>query len=205
MIACFKLSKVLYIVCGISVFVLVIFLLNKIIHYREKNTENIEKEELFEKTNSDNIKDNLYKIIKYEGTQLEINVLNNDTISNFISKPKLILRFSEYACGSCVDKVLNDINQLYLTINPSNILILTKFSNDREFKIFKNKHKESRVNIINEDNHFLIKSDLNSLHTPHLFVLDKNLKIDNFYIYQINNLDLNKIYFEKIKKIFIKT
>lgn len=57
-----------------------------------------------------------------------------------ISKPTLVLRYSEINCQSCVDSVLLWVNSFIKSVGADNVVILATYKNHRDLQIFKRLH-----------------------------------------------------------------
>lgn len=187
---------------GISIFLNVVLLasLYYLLNLRKQPSE-ISNKELAQENVINNLINSFSKSFKFNNHDLKCSTILSDSLKKSILTKKFVLRFSEFACITCIDDALNQIKELKPDVKDSNILIISSFSESRGFNIFKNKFK-SDYTFINESVDFLIEGELKNVLQPHFFILNNELKINNFYIYQENIPKLNKHFFNKIKTEF---
>ena len=186
------------IILKVSIFVN-IFLVVVLLYVNSNINQTTSSNEYISKSNLDkNLIDFISKKFIIDNSYLKSSGFLSDTLKKNILNNKLVLRFSEFACTTCIDDALNEIKKIKHIIKDSNVLIVTSFSNVRDFEIFKSRFK-SNYNFINEYQDFAMVGGLENISSPHFFILDNDLKINSLYVYQKNIKDMNKIYFERIK------
>ena len=118
-----------------------------------------------------------------EGAQLNplLEVCNEkgDTlaIDNIISKPVLVLRYSELNCQSCVDDLLTQVKEAGL-FNASNSLLLAYYREPAYLYQFK------RMNRLELPVFSIQKTGLppDTLNLPYFFLMNSKLQISNVFI-----------------------
>jgi hypothetical protein len=117
-------------------------------------------------------------------------------------KPKLFLSFNEFSCESCVDLALNELKIIGQKIGNENVVILTKYENNREALFLRKRlgDKFKIFNITSEQNLFLGENYFSLL--PNFFILDDKLVSNFFFSHSINFPSLNEGYYNFIESYF---
>lgn len=118
-----------------------------------------------------------------EGSELkpQIEVANEKgdtlTIGDLISKPVLVLRYSELNCQSCVDDLLTQIKEIG-SFNTTNTLLLAYYREPAYLYQFK------RMNQLELPVYSLQKTGLppDTLNLPYFFLMNNKLQISNVFI-----------------------
>jgi hypothetical protein len=117
-------------------------------------------------------------------------------------KPKLFLGFNESSCESCVDLALAELNKLDKIISNKNIILLTRFKNERD-AYYLSRRLNGKFIIFNTKNeNDIILGDNYSNLAPNFFVLTSNLQVQFFHIYSLTSPSLNKEYFIAVSNFF---
>jgi|GEM_PF-2928852 len=141
-----------------------------------------------------------------EGCQLsDIFVNNTDNMSvrltSIIDKPKLIYRFSNLSCRICVENDLRILKALADSIGIDKIVVIAKFSNVRDLKIYKENEELSYqcYNYKDELNIAVEKKAIN--YSPYFIILDHKL-IVNFACTSSPQSSINDPFFKRIKMFY---
>lgn len=132
--------------------------------------------------------------------------LNNDTVEvlSLLDTPKLIYRFLENSCESCIDDDISLIKELGESIGYQKIIIATDFENTRLLKEFINrKGIISSCYILKEELNLSLEPESSRRKGAFYFILDNNLRIRFAYISD-DYPDFNKIYMNRICEYFNK-
>lgn len=125
----------------------------------------------------------MYFQLYSEGTKLNhLLLLKNEKadsllINTITGSPKLVLRYSELNCQSCVDAMLTQI-QSNSNISNENILLLAYYKNPAYLYQFK------RMNQLQLPVYSIKNTGLppDTLNLPYFYLLDKDLRVSNVYI-----------------------
>ncbi|MDD2529531.1 MAG: hypothetical protein PHT26_15960 [Lentimicrobiaceae bacterium] len=123
--------------------------------------------------------------------QLEVFNEIGDTlaINNIISKPVLVLRYSELNCQSCVDDMLTEIKEDAI-FNATNTLLLAYYSEPAYLYQFK---RMNRLELpVFSIQHTGLPPD--TLNIPYFFLINSNLQINNVYIPEEGDTDAINTY-----------
>lgn len=103
------------------------------------------------------------------------------TLQDIIGKsPKLVMKFSELCCMSCVNDIMEKLEVARDKIGPENIIVLTSYNGYRNFYIFYKKHS-SRFTVYNvKDSQLGFRAE--NYTTPFLFTIDNQLKATNLFV-----------------------
>lgn len=111
---------------------------------------------------------------------------NKDTISisNLLTTKKLIYRFSELHCDSCIINEFENLKNLLISneMDVKDVLIISYYQNPRNLSIFKRINRLQDFEIYNLENNSLGDFEIDDMLIPYFFMLDKNLKIGNTFI-----------------------
>lgn len=111
--------------------------------------------------------------------QLEVFNEKGDTLAivNIISKPVLVLRYSELNCQSCVDDLLTEIKEVGI-FNESNTLLLAYYREPVYLYQFK---RMNRLELpVFSIQHTGLPPD--TLNLPYFFLINSRLQISNVFI-----------------------
>jgi hypothetical protein len=192
-----------------STFFLCIFLFIFYLHQKAK----------FEKNNSTCLKNlDQYKLELYsrdnklekqlfsEYISIDSSIIVSDMIGNEISLkelvrgPKLVYSFTRFSCTACVQDDLEIINRLGDIIGSSNIIIISRFDNLKELKIFAMQNI-SKSNYYNSTNKFKISLEEIESESPFFFIISRDLKIQFAHI-SIPGIKIENYYFKRIIQFF---
>lgn len=123
---------------------------------------------------------------------------NEKLLSEIIDGNKLVLRYSDLNCNTCIDEQINNLNSNTQQIGIENIILLTTYESYVHMQRFRkvNKIKFPIYNLGNE-----LNKDIEDLGLPYYFILNKdNFRINNMYIAMKEIPKLTSIYLEHIKQ-----
>ncbi|WP_291580762.1 hypothetical protein [Bacteroides sp.] len=131
-------------------------------------------------------KENRLYELEYNGDFLSDSLLLTDVnglkvkLRDVINENKLILRYSELNCQTCVDEQINNLNTYADSIGVDRILLFTNYETDVYMRRFKklNKIKFAIYNMKTDANKLLKDIGL-----PYMFVLSPNKKMRVQYMY----------------------
>lgn len=131
-------------------------------------------------------KENRLYELEYNGDFLSDSLLLTDVnglkvkLRDVINENKLILRYSELNCQTCVDEQINNLNTYADSIGVDRILLFTNYETDVYMRRFKklNKIKFAIYNMKTDANKLLKDIGL-----PYMFVLSPNIKMRVQYMY----------------------
>ena len=131
-------------------------------------------------------KENRLYELEYNGDFLSDSLLLTDVnglkvkLRDVINENKLILRYSELNCQTCVDEQINNLNTYADSIGVDRILLFTNYETDVYMRRFKklNKIKFAIYNMKTDANKLLKDIGL-----PFMFVLSPNKKMRVQYMY----------------------
>lgn len=108
-------------------------------------------------------------------------------------KQKIVLRFTEFNCSTCVDEDITLLIKFIKEIGEENVIIFATFNNLRNLLSFKENHK-LRIHIFNIDE---LNLPIEQANVPYFFRLDNFLSISKVFVPQKEIPDLTEIYFNK--------
>lgn len=121
-------------------------------------------------------------------------------MSDIITGTKLVLRYSELNCNTCIDEQINNLNKISQNLGIENIILLTSYEHYTYMQKFKkvNKIKFAIYKIQDE-----LEKDLEDIGLPYYFVLNNsNFRINNTYIGMKEIPELTTTYLKHIKDIY---
>lgn len=200
-------------------FVIIIFILaliNTYITIRNKYTNNTIKNELVS-LNKENIdlkidlditKKNRNYESNFNGKELDKDLIvydiNNNKIKlgDIVNENKLILRYSNLNCNTCIEEQIKNINKYQDSIGIQKIILLTTYQNTVYMDRFR-KINKVKIKIYNLGE--MLDKEINDIGFPYFFVLEENtMRINCTFIPQKDKNDLTNSYIENIqKKYFI--
>lgn len=116
-----------------------------------------------------------------------------------LTKPKLVFRFSDISCHTCIDQEIGNLKVIESQIGIENILILGSFENNRKAISFSKLSGLDRFNFYSVD-YRALNSGLEEEHLPFLFILDQSMSIKNLFIPHYQLPTLSTKYYNVIKK-----
>lgn len=125
-------------------------------------------------------------------------------LSGLLSHPKLIYRFSELHCDSCIIHEFENLRRKIVKeeLDQNNIIILCYYEDPRNLNIFKRINKLQNFEIFNLMNNNIGDLVIDSMGVPYFFVIDNELKIDNTFIPLKEANQRTNNYLEKVSSIF---
>jgi len=147
--------------------------------------------QLFEKSllSSGLILKDIY-VTNEQGVKVRLNTLFNKRI------PKLVLRYSEINCMTCVDSCLVYIDKYKSIIGIENIIILASYHRQQDVNIFKRISKV-RFEVYNT-NKSRIGLPAEKSNSPFLFVSDQTLVAQSVFFPEKTLPKLTEMYFQTI-------
>ncbi len=103
-------------------------------------------------------------------------------LSSLLTSNKLIYRFSELHCDSCIIKEFENLRKCIATEGLKNIIILCYYQNPRNLNIFKRINRLQDFEIYNLVDNNIGELELENSGVPYFFVLNKEFKISNTFI-----------------------
>ncbi len=122
-------------------------------------------------------------------------------ISELISSSKLIYRFSSFACDGCVENDFNILRKLGDSIGNENIIILSKYSNLKDARIYYN-NLNFPFNFFNYGNELEIPIEKNTNDEPCFFILEPNLEVIFPYVSKPSH-SIKSAYFQRIIQYYL--
>lgn len=83
---------------------------------------------------------------------------------------KLVFRFSEDGCNVCVEQQLNKLREIAASIGSDNIVLISKFTSDRDLHLFKSKNN-IEFSLYNVES---LSPGLDKIRVPCYFILSRN-------------------------------
>ena len=106
---------------------------------------------------------------------------NNKRLSNYLcSVNRLILRYNEDNCSSCIDHSLDALLEYKDAIGIENILIISTVRNNRKLKAFIDKYEDLNIQIINTKSE--INLPIEEYNIPYFFVINENLELKMLFV-----------------------
>lgn len=142
------------------------------------------------KTNDKTLKD--FLIISEEKDTL--------LLSSLLTHPKLIYRFSELHCDSCILHEFKNLRK-YITakkLKLNDVIIICYYENVRNLKIFKRINKLQDFQIYNLKNNNLNLLEIEKAQTPYFFMINSQLRISNTFIPIKKDNKRTDNYFKKV-------
>lgn len=126
---------------------------------------------------------------------------NKRTLSKIIDGNKLVLRYSELNCNTCVNKQIELLNLYVDSIGADHIILLTNYDSNFYMKQFKRISK-IKYPIFN------IGANLNEcipdIERPYFFIIDSNFRINSTYVPQIDESSVTKTYLRQILQYYFR-
>lgn len=127
-----------------------------------------------------------------------LSILNEDQLSS--SSPKLVFRFSQIYCGTCVTREIRLLRDFAGEIGWENIIFLATNSDDEYLKRFQ---RVSQVKTpIHNISYTFFEIDNEPLDTPYMFILDSDSSFKELFISMKENEVRTQQYLEKIRTYF---
>lgn len=186
-----------------NIFITVLFLLNVIligfIYILKQNNNKTES------VLSNIIQYKYWKELESTGLKLtNHNIKDRDSVINLkeiIGKtPKLIFKFSETDCSECVKSEVINLDILSKEVGSENIIILTGFSNPKNFLLFRTK-SETNIRAYNMENQIL-GLPIETENYPFLFIVDSSLNVNSIFVPFKEAPVLSEKYYNIVKKNF---
>lgn len=188
------------IICLLMIIIGMIFYINNRSKYSKNQIERISNTqkyttllESYEKWRIINDGQNVWDCI--------ITDLNNNTttLSNIVTKAKLIIRFSSMGCDNCIQQEIEIIENLGVNIDD-NIIILVSNQNIRALNLF-NKIHNCKIKVYKSDPLNIPFEETNRLY---MFILDSSYTVKNFFIPEETLPKLSITYYETIYEKYFK-
>ena len=112
---------------------------------------------------------------------------------------KLIVRYSELNCNSCVDSLLHYTSIFAKEVGENNVMVWASYSSIRDFHLLFRLNK-AKLNICNIESQI---SEYDQINNPYVFVLDEDLTIRRLFFPHKELPDNTKRYFDTIKSEFL--
>lgn len=105
--------------------------------------------------------------------------------------PKLVLRFSELNCNSCIDSIIS-VSKVFNRKYPGNILYFSEYRSERDLYYFKhlNRLKSNVLNLKRE-----LELDPEQSNVPYFFLLGMDKKVLHVHVPDKNNLFFLNVFF----------
>lgn len=123
-------------------------------------------------------------------------LLNNNNLN--LEKSKLVFRFTEINCGTCVSREVRLIKKLANNVGWDRIIFLATNSNEKYLNRFKrvSQIKTDMINI----GHDYFPMDKEWISTPYMFIIDSDSVYKNLFISIQENERRSEVYLEKVEK-----
>jgi hypothetical protein len=92
---------------------------------------------------------------------------------------KLVFRYNENHCNSCVEEALKPLMEISAKIGVDNILILTSYRNVRTMQIYVKKYAPG-ITVFNSNE--VLNLPIEKQNTPYFFVIDNTLKTQLVFV-----------------------
>lgn len=142
--------------------------------------------------------------IRFNGKILDKNSIvtdekgNKRLLSEIIKGSKLILRYSDLNCNTCIDEQINNLNKNIQQIGDENIILLTTYENYVYMQRFR-KANRIKFAIYNVDDN--LNNEIGDIGMPYYFILcEDNFRISNMFIGMREIPELTTDYLESIEK-----
>lgn len=134
----------------------------------------------------------LNKLSDFDSDEVTISELD-------LKKPKIVFRFSDLSCESCINQEISNLNALAKEIGKENIIFLGSFANIRKAISF------SKVNTLENSNFYFINygalgSNLEREHLPFVFILDQSMRINTPFFPRYDLPEVSVDYYKIIKQ-----
>ena len=116
-------------------------------------------------------------------------VLNNEC-------RKLILRYSELNCHSCVDSQIVKLNEFSKKLEKGNILILAHYKNERDLYLFRKKNPTD-LKFINIGS---LDIAVEKANTPYYFIIDNDFTAKSVFVPAKELPEQTERYFDVVKR-----
>lgn len=105
-------------------------------------------------------------------------------LSSLLYHSKLIYRFSELHCDSCIIHEFENLRKqiLAMGLDTNDVIILCHYQNPRNLSIFKRINKLQDFEIYNLLNNNLGELEIDNVGYPYFFILNSKFKISNTFI-----------------------
>jgi hypothetical protein len=115
----------------------------------------------------------------------------------------LVLRMPRVSCEQCKFAELENLKLLFSNDNIKNVCAILTTSSPRELKMLTQTFNYRYLKVGSLQNE-LINISEEKQKRPYYFVLDSNLRADNFFFPDMRNQKLTEAYLKRIKKQFLK-
>ena len=111
---------------------------------------------------------------------------NKDTLSitDLLTTKKLIYRFSELHCDSCIINEFENLKKMLLSklFKIENLIVISYYQSPRNLYLFKRLNNLQNFEIYNLENNSLGSFELETMGVPYFFILNKELKMSNTFV-----------------------
>ena len=153
------------------------------------------------------IEQDYWYTIKYDNShRIGSDIIIRDRNDNILSTvdvmsagKKLIVRYSELNCNSCVDSLLQYASNFAKEVGDDNVMVWASYSNIRNFHLLFRLNK-AKLNICNVNSQI---SEYDQIDNPYVFILDEDLTIRRLFFPHKELPDNTKKYFNTIKSEFL--
>ena len=142
------------------------------------------------------LKSNDFKLPERMKSSINAQAITFENVSDW--RLKIVLRFTELNCSTCIDEDIELLNKYVNEIGQSNLIIFSTFKNLRSLLSFKENHK-LKIQIFNIEE---LKLPIEQANVPYFFWLDSTLTVSNVFIPQKEFPELSEIFFNKSIAVF---
>lgn len=144
--------------------------------------------------------------LTFNGRAIDMNQtlmnMDNQTVrlSDIISSPKLILRYSEMNCDICIEAQVRNLNRLADSVGVRQIVLFVTYRDSQNMKRFIETHRV-KFAVYKLDNE--LASTLADIEMPYYFILTPDEgRVQCMFIPHKENPELMKYYLNQIKRKF---
>lgn len=116
--------------------------------------------------------------------------------------PKIIFRFAESNCSSCVDQQMIKLGKLAEIIGNENVIALTTYTALNSLKVLI-KHYNLKFPIYNISTESLGNNEIEKLNTPYLFLINNSLDTEMLFIPETHLSQLSDEYYKSLEDYFL--
>lgn len=134
----------------------------------------------------------------WEGSRAELKNLQQDV-------PYLCILYLSSMCEPCIQELLADVAELKKSVPGRNLLVITDYTGKRDRSILRNKlGNEVQLLHISEIETGKTAADLATLHSPLLFVADRDKRMKSVLLFIPELPAYNRTYYRTIRDLYFK-
>ncbi len=141
------------------------------------------------------------RVNDFELIHLNNGQLKDNYLSELVNNKSLLFFFSRNTCNSCIEEEMANLFQIKENMNPLDIIVVTDYSNEREFRVFTSNYdlNINFVNLFNKDDAYSFFGS-----SPTVIVVDNELMMLDYFKPLSGDIFTKEYYRTLVEKHFKK-